>query len=361
MLHVYCDESGFSGANLFDREQPVLIYGSHTIPDDECLYIKRTFFENHAGPLKHSKLMRRSPSALCNAIKYIFSSHNDKIFATVSEKKSVAITKFVDLFIEPVAHASGHDLYSNHENINYSKLLKYTIKDNLGEGPLEHLLVLFVNFYRDQVKEKFIALKNYIDTISSQNKRVSQLLIPAKQYLNSTSYDTAFSPEAQLSLSTSDVALTMQRWSEKLPDKFTLHCDNSNEIINEIGKLKDLFYSERIEQKTYGYGERTFIFPTNCIQIQAEDDANCIGIQIADIISGALGRHAAYNVLNMTSPKNKRYADNLKEILKEIMLEINIIFLDPTPEVPPKTYTPKRTFDNFVEDLHALRSSSDIS
>lgn len=54
---LFMDESGFTGEDLFNSDQPVFVLATVFLPEDECQIVKRKHFGAvHAAELKHSKL-----------------------------------------------------------------------------------------------------------------------------------------------------------------------------------------------------------------------------------------------------------------------------------------------------------------
>jgi len=60
---LFLDESGFTGEDLFNRDQPVFVLATVFLPEDECQTIKQDFFGRiQATELKHSELRKRPRS-----------------------------------------------------------------------------------------------------------------------------------------------------------------------------------------------------------------------------------------------------------------------------------------------------------
>jgi hypothetical protein len=62
-LTYYVDETGFTGEDLMQSEQPIFVQASNNYTDEEAIYLIRdTFGNDFDRELKHTKLVRKQQS-----------------------------------------------------------------------------------------------------------------------------------------------------------------------------------------------------------------------------------------------------------------------------------------------------------
>src|SRR5262245_31661842 len=113
MLTFYMDESGFTGEDLLSPRQPFFAHVSTTLSDEECAEHNAKFFADTQAPeLKHKILSRRSGGRRA-VIEFLNSirTRSDAFTVWVVHKEFTLLTFLVDLWVEPLWHLDGLDLY----------------------------------------------------------------------------------------------------------------------------------------------------------------------------------------------------------------------------------------------------------
>lgn len=114
---IYCDESGFTGANLLDGNQPYFTFASTDIEEDVAreLVAKAidTFslqsFQKANGELKGAELAKETNGR--EALEWIFNECRDNFLVIVHEKLFAIAAKFFDLTFEPLISAYNQFLF----------------------------------------------------------------------------------------------------------------------------------------------------------------------------------------------------------------------------------------------------------
>ncbi|HXK40040.1 MAG TPA: hypothetical protein VJ837_04370, partial [Candidatus Paceibacterota bacterium] len=146
---VAFDESGNSGQNLLDREQPIFALAGVLFSGEEVSEIRELLGWADDEEL-HFVRLRKSKEGRARILKLLGSS-----FATADHVKTMGIhkafmvmTKIVDMLIEPVAYRDGVDLYEDGGHLATSNLMHITIPSRLGEEAYADLLQRFVAMMR---------------------------------------------------------------------------------------------------------------------------------------------------------------------------------------------------------------------
>ena len=145
---VAFDESGNSGANLLDSEQPVFVLSSVHFTDDEA----GNLIETNSDEMKFSKL-KRSSKGKRKIINILNSEllNDDIVLVSAVHKRFMVITKMVDLLIEPMLYKSGFDLYERGANIAMANMLYFCMPAFIGSEAFEAIQTAF-NYFKANAK-----------------------------------------------------------------------------------------------------------------------------------------------------------------------------------------------------------------
>lgn len=105
---IYCDEAGFTGANLFDANQPIFTFASTDIEENRAKElldetIPRFRIQNLVkgnGELKGGELAQRPRGQ--EALKWLFGECKNNFYVTTHNKLFAIAAKFFDITFEPL-------------------------------------------------------------------------------------------------------------------------------------------------------------------------------------------------------------------------------------------------------------------
>jgi hypothetical protein len=153
------DESGYTGFDLLNRDQPFQGAAAVAIDDkDAALLIERHFPNLQATELKFSALVRRpgNHAALLALQRDLLSAH--KCVTYVCEKRFLLILMFLDYATEPYWYRRGVDFYADGRNFALASLVSMAGPHILGEEALEQLLAAFQHAVKVKTPEALQAL-----------------------------------------------------------------------------------------------------------------------------------------------------------------------------------------------------------
>ena len=112
MHAVAFDESGNTGADLLNQQQPVFALASTCLSRDQANLILEPLTTPQTREIKFSRL-RRTEAGRRRIIEFLSCSSLDpeNTITTLFHKKYMIVTKVVDLLVENLAHEDGIDLY----------------------------------------------------------------------------------------------------------------------------------------------------------------------------------------------------------------------------------------------------------
>jgi hypothetical protein len=176
---VVFDESGNTGADLIDRDQPSFVLSSCDFSHDESQALLNIVLTPQTREPKLSRI-KKSNSGQKRIVKFISSDlinkHRVKVF--YFHKEYMALTKVVDLLIENVAHSTGFDLYKDGVNIAMSNMLHYCMSAFCGNELKREMLSAFIIMFREKNPEsigKFYSLNERMIKVSDRHDFFSSL------------------------------------------------------------------------------------------------------------------------------------------------------------------------------------------
>ncbi|MFD9078200.1 DUF3800 domain-containing protein [Streptomyces erythrochromogenes] len=167
---VYADESSNSGQNLLDPEQPVFTVAGVHLGDELAVSIVdevRAQLPPTQKEPKYASLARssRGRKALMRAFGQLPAGSTRSYLV---DKRFMVMTKLVDVLVEPLAHANGHNLYKDGRALGMANRL-HTAGPVLGDAAAyDRLLQAFVDWIRQKATTDYLfaALATYKESVA---------------------------------------------------------------------------------------------------------------------------------------------------------------------------------------------------
>ena len=283
------DESGNTGQDLTNPDQPIFSLASVCLSDSDAENILKTLKTQQKQEVKFTSLLQ-SQSGQQRIISLFQSEHinPNNVKLSVIHKSCMIIGKVVDLLVESLAHRDGIDLYKRGANIALTNLLYTTLPVVCGEGNFELFQKSFIEMIRRKnatsIQEfynrcrimykscKLPHFKPLIATIIATEDIVLDVL----SVVDNTALDPAV---------TSFVA-HLAYWTTQLNREFDLVHDVSKPLEQKEEMLSYLMSKDETEIEV-GYDRRKYKLPFKASGIQFGDSKQIRQLQIADIIAGA--------------------------------------------------------------------------
>lgn len=291
---IFFDESGNTGGNLLDREQPVFTLGSCDISLNDAL--KALELTGSRSPKEaHFKNLRKRKSGQDGIIRLLESKYvsKDNVKVFLVDKRYMLTTKIVDILIESWSHNRGVDIYINGQNLAISNVLYWCIPVFCGEDNSDFMYEKFAKMIKVQDSESIADFYSSVEELkkSSNNKRFVDTL----DRISVTSSDVVEILK-ETDKSTLDPAIPSLfkhciEWGKKFPNGYYIKHDDSK-AINEQKELFDKFMNISKITEIYGYDRRKFELPIKARSLTFHSSEEYPQLQVADIISSA----AAYYV-----------------------------------------------------------------
>ena len=159
---IYFDESGFTGSNLLDGDQPYFAVASTVIKPEEAGNILRESFPAYRGrEFKFSNIWRsrRNRDRLPEFARRINSSSNH-MFVWWVDKKFAVLCKIIDFLVEPIVTNSGYDFYADGFSLKFTNYMHFGLTQVAKGNLYSDILQAYQRFSRDSSKESLRTLQS---------------------------------------------------------------------------------------------------------------------------------------------------------------------------------------------------------
>jgi len=180
-LKMYFDESGFTGSDYCNEDQPLFVLACTWFDDDYSVAIEKEIV-NKMGckEVKFSQLIRSGKGrGEVSEIIEKFNTDEAKLryAAYVVHKKSALVRKFVDDCIEPSFHLEGINIYEDGLNISYANIISANLPVFMGSDWYKEFLCLYNSLIRSKENKDNLALYNHC-LKTKQQKNAYEILMP---------------------------------------------------------------------------------------------------------------------------------------------------------------------------------------
>lgn len=355
MDFMFLDESGFTGEQLLDPDQPVLVLATIFRAESECAALKRQVFADvRATELKHAALSRRAKhQAMVGELVRQLAADPSRVKFSIAHKKYALVTFMVDWLVEIPMHEDGVDLYHQGANLSLANLLFYALPTLGGAAFFEDLLHRFQAMMRLRTYETYEAFFRplFRDTKMEQLEDALTYVRAFHVHPRCGFERLRELPPKALSLPFTCAMALMGRWRSDLTEPFVLIHDSSSEMVRER-EMWDALVDPSVAPALVGYDRRTVQFPLLVAETRFDDSRNWCGLQVADVIAGAL----AYRFRWLIDGSNA--ADQYGAALWSLPWDdFGVHALWPEPHVAPEelgTVGPNAAdpMDHFAKVLH---------
>lgn len=290
MKTVFCDESGFTGENLWQLEQPHFVYAAVCVPEEEAAEIveaTRRKYAIKATELHAARMMKREKGRI--AVLDVVESLVSRSSVAVFHKRYSLAGKMFEYLIEP-AISAGNSLFYD---IGFHKFVATGLYLALLSEPstTEQTFVEFQQLMRSGDVSRLDAMANGMspDGLAGFLGQVATFITCNRKALHeeiAASEDYAGLPRwiIELTLTALRTLLAPLSGRDMLPLSVT--CDESKPLLSQAESF-DAFVGRTDHHEIYFDGRANQIAFNLAHKIRLESSATTQGLQLADLVAGA--------------------------------------------------------------------------
>lgn len=345
---IFFDESGYTGSDLLNPDQPFFCVVSSDLDDSIAKEILTSSFPHYRGTeFKFLKIWKKQTN---RAGLSIFAKellrYSENVFGHINDKKFVVLTKIVDLLIEPIITALGYDFYAEGFSRKYANMFHFALTKFEDNNLYQTLVLEYSSFSREPNEDNLNQLQKALgkmlmtcgDELKPFLEKASEGANSFHQYYNFNTFRT--SNEIQLTV----VLASIQYWRTKSDLDFSIIHDQSRNFFNQI-ELWEKITSSDVPEKGIPDSHGNLVqYPLRVISTEEGNSEKYWTLQLCDVLAGLLCR--------IFSPKNTTEEKQLmKEILSEILGKITIDGMCPGDDFidgPPEISDGPDSVDQFV-------------
>lgn len=287
---IYLDESGNTGHNLTDNDQPMFTLAGTKHSDYQASRLLELL--QCKSPLEaHFKHLKRRKSGQDGILRLMKHSliNPDLVRVELLHKKFMITTKIVDLLIETMLHSHGHDLYVDGQNIALSNMLYYCMPTFCGQDRVDTMYGAFISMVKAQGDDEISAFYDSVEalkenSINEKFKSDVDLILATKH-----SIKEILDGIDKSALDPSIPAFFSQcvGWGDIHPKGFHIIHDDSKSIEQQR-ELLSLFMDFTQKTVELGYDRRKFKLPLKALSLRFSSSQEHHQLQVADIIASAM-------------------------------------------------------------------------
>ncbi len=330
-MEIYLDECGYTGEDLINPEQPVFTLASINFTEEKSLELKERFFGSvKAKELKHNLLVKypKQQNLIIDFLGYM--SHQREHMKLLSVCKPYSLVcHLVDILVENSAYEDGIDLYDRGLNIALANLYFYCLPAFGGKEFFDKLSQQFQKMLRMRTESSYddffrpLYEKQY-------SKELDELLVFIKYAHLRLGFEFIRDlPRNMLDVGLSYALNLMALWRTDTTEELYLIHDRSS-AMSKQSAIWNALVDPNVPPKVVGYDRRKMTYPIAVHDTRFEDSENYVGLQLADVLAGALAYHGGW-LVNSKNPSDE-YGVKLHNIFLNMDID-QIIW--PSPKVTP--------------------------
>jgi hypothetical protein len=279
------DESGNTGPDLLNEDQPVFVLASIGLDENQAAALlgQPRNGEHHSVNLRQSRLGQRRILDLIDRPEL----EPGTVKIAVMHKRFMVTGKFVDLIVEPLAAQAGIDLYRQGHHVALSNLLHMTWPafDAVGAQALAER---FIAWARTPCVKTATSLSAAIERMSGHSPDgFAELLRAGAAMLLED--PTAFAGAGDVNdLDPAGPSLVglLQEWSALL-GPFNIVHDDSVEVRRWVPHIVRLSDAAQPPMEVQMWNGQSVRYPLQVGLVGLHDSARSAQIQLADLLAGA--------------------------------------------------------------------------
>jgi hypothetical protein len=314
---LFLDESGYTGPDLINSEQPFFTLASTNITEADARSLLVSCFGERTREVKFLKLAKRERGRrqIVDFVRALDPNRGNCAFFTY-HKQYLLCAYLIDFWLEPMMHEDGVNLYVRGGNIALNNVSFLTLGTCLGLDGRRELFRKFQVMTRDRTRFAFDSFWDSLEKVTHEHALIKEIfrgLLVARHRLG---YEHLVRlPAAMLDLGDYGLLETVQHWRKRLPsDEFVVVHDESK-FLRKQREFWEGVLSQGNPPALVGQDRRTIEFPLPVKKLHVEDSQKFPQLQVADLIASAAREHANGLLLGTNAFRDALFDAGLYEAL----------------------------------------------
>jgi hypothetical protein len=293
MKTIAFDETGNSGGDLTNSEQPVFCLGSVNLDSEQLSEVTEALRLVKAPEWKFAKI-KKTPAQLRALTELLERSWvtSDVVKVYPIHKRFMVVTKFVDLLHEPLARENGLDLYQRGGALALANLLVTTLPVFLGETRFARFLQCFVDCVRTGGDREVRLFESELEKIRDFLMKkhpgpVADSFAPAILGCRRKDLWIDHRDPDELDPLVPAYFVLVLKWSDSLSGSFTVLADESKAVARQREHLMRLADPSIKPQLIPITGGEYASYPLKVTEIVTTCSQRSKQVQFADLVCGA--------------------------------------------------------------------------
>lgn len=307
---LYFDESGYTGSDLRNSEQPYFTLASVRLTDDEVDSIKDSIAYAEWGGELHFTRMYSSHRGR-EMLRRIFGHplmNSDHVLLSCAEKRYCIYANIVNILVETFCYNKDVNLYEGARHLILASGLYYSAFLHQDKDLVSDFETSFVKMVRDPSTSSIQRFYRLVDKLMKNEYTAPffSLLLskipPTLEYIEEALDNNKF----YMDLTVPMFFMMIQEWYNKTHIKEDVLFDSSkpfSESKSLLENLKDM----SIPETEVGYGMSKHVYPLPVGEMRIVESYTEFGIQLADVYASAL---------NFILTKREKYIEFQEELRK---------------------------------------------
>src|SRR5437588_5042966 len=156
MSTIFIDESGYTGEDLMNSDQPIFTLATLCLPESDCKELRERFFKKVKSPeLKHKRLVENRRQELIIHFLKELSKTPELVKLHITHKRYALVSKLVQYIVVPAAEKADIDMRINGRDIGLTYFMYRILPELAGKAFCEDLLRRFQQMMIDKDHQSY--------------------------------------------------------------------------------------------------------------------------------------------------------------------------------------------------------------
>ena len=342
-MHLFLDESGNTGLDLLDQDQPLFALASTNLKSEQCQALIAPLLRQNQSEAKYARLKGNKPGQQA-LLKFFSSAQLDPLAAKfyMADKRYYLITHLIDKLIEPPLHEAGIDLYAGDGHVGLVNVWYYAGHTIFPDVWWEKVLRAFLHAIRERTKASYTnfdaVLTDAMSTAPKDSRDYATGLFLARgrlaEFIGVYTDIEVFDPAVDVFIA------LINKWMAADSNLLDVTHDRSKPLRRNEAFLRVMMTP--VAARVVGYGDRQAELPLRISTLDFADSTLHPQLQVADLVAGA-------SIDCLLAWSGRRPRTNYHHAMRETRL--NDLFVGgmlPSPKIE-RTNAPRAGQKNLVD------------